>query len=119
MAHKMSSRAPVFALLFVIFCSMSRLLLLPVAEAIWLNLPNSGTKCVSEEIQNNVVVLADYYVIDEVVDAHHLPTVGARVCFSDFLSEFIPFVFCFFVYFSFLAMMPDSCFCKQVNYYCL
>lgn len=33
--------------------------------SIWLNLPSSGTKCVSEEIQTNVVVLADYYVISD------------------------------------------------------
>ncbi|WZY98546.1 hypothetical protein YC2023_070875 [Brassica napus] len=35
-------------------------------EAIWLTIPpTGGTKCVSEEIQSNVVVLADYYVVDE------------------------------------------------------
>ncbi|XP_041016001.1 transmembrane emp24 domain-containing protein p24delta3-like [Juglans microcarpa x Juglans regia] len=80
MAHNMSSRASVIAwLFFVIFCSTSHLLLIPVAEAIWLTLPSSGTKCVSEEIQNKVVVLADYYVVDEVAQAHHTPTVSARV----------------------------------------
>ncbi|OMP01019.1 hypothetical protein COLO4_12211 [Corchorus olitorius] len=52
--------------------------ILPVAEAIWLTIPSSGTKCVSEEIQNNVVVLADYYVIDE-NNPDHIPTVSARV----------------------------------------
>ncbi|TKY56176.1 Transmembrane emp24 domain-containing protein p24delta3 [Spatholobus suberectus] len=36
---------------------------LPRAEAVWLTIPSSGTKCVSEEIQANVVVLADYYVV--------------------------------------------------------
>ncbi|KAK8629796.1 hypothetical protein V6N13_078624 [Hibiscus sabdariffa] len=35
----------------------------PVGEAIWLNLPKTGTKCVSEEIHSNVVVLADYVVV--------------------------------------------------------
>ncbi|XAR55218.1 hypothetical protein NMG60_11035229 [Bertholletia excelsa] len=38
-------------------------LVLTVIDAIWLNLPQSGTKSVSEEIQDNVVVLADYDVI--------------------------------------------------------
>jgi p24 family protein delta-1 len=28
------------------------------AGAVWLEVPQSGTKCVSEEIQSNVVVLA-------------------------------------------------------------
>ncbi|GLT41921.1 hypothetical protein SLA2020_159490 [Shorea laevis] len=49
----------------------------PVGEAIWLSLPQSDTKCVSEEIQNNVVVLADYVVISEHHD--HLPTVSVKV----------------------------------------
>ncbi|GMH00258.1 hypothetical protein Nepgr_002097 [Nepenthes gracilis] len=50
---------------------------LPLAQAIWLNLPSSGTRCVSEEIQNNVVVLADYFVIDE--HGSGTPTVSAKV----------------------------------------
>lgn len=33
------------------------------AEAIWLELPSSGAKCVYEEIRNNVVVLVNYAVI--------------------------------------------------------
>ncbi|KAJ6954375.1 transmembrane emp24 domain-containing protein p24delta4-like isoform X1 [Populus alba x Populus x berolinensis] len=40
-------------------------ILVPVAEAIWLSIPNWGSKCVSEEIQNGVVVLSDYYVLNE------------------------------------------------------
>lgn len=48
-----------------------------VSEAIWLNLPSQGTKCVSEEIHNNVVVVADYVVIDE--QGHAIPTVSAKV----------------------------------------
>ncbi|XP_031254941.1 transmembrane emp24 domain-containing protein p24delta3-like [Pistacia vera] len=46
-------------------------------HAIWLNLPPSGTKCVSEEIQNNVVVLADYLVVSE--DHMHIPTISVKV----------------------------------------
>ena len=52
--------------------------LIPVGEAIWMNLPSSGTKCVSEEIQNNVVVLADYVVISE-DHTHPSPTIAVKV----------------------------------------
>ncbi|KAJ8492400.1 hypothetical protein OPV22_014121 [Ensete ventricosum] len=38
------------------------LLLVPGTTAVWLNLPALGTKCVSEEIQPNVVVIADYAI---------------------------------------------------------
>ncbi|KAM7265526.1 hypothetical protein ACFE04_003209 [Oxalis oulophora] len=47
------------------------------SEAIWLNVPSSGTKCVSEEIQNNVVVLADYVVVSEIHS--HIPTISVKV----------------------------------------
>nr|GMD04966.1 transmembrane emp24 domain-containing protein p24delta3-like [Ipomoea batatas] len=47
-------------------------------EAIWLNLPGSGTKCVSEEIHNNVVVLADYVVISD-DHVHPTPTISVKV----------------------------------------
>lgn len=49
-----------------------------VSDAIWLNLPATGTKCVSEEIQNNVVVLADYVVVSD--DHSHSPTISVKVC---------------------------------------
>ncbi|XP_057495270.1 transmembrane emp24 domain-containing protein p24delta3-like [Actinidia eriantha] len=52
--------------------------LLPVGESIWLNLPATGTKCVSEEIHNNVVVLADYVVISE-DHTQSSPTLSAKV----------------------------------------
>ncbi|KAH9751714.1 hypothetical protein WN944_006395 [Citrus x changshan-huyou] len=48
-----------------------------VSDAIWLNLPATGTKCVSEEIQNNVVVLADYVVVSD--DHSHIPTISVKV----------------------------------------
>ncbi|KAL3638159.1 hypothetical protein CASFOL_018029 [Castilleja foliolosa] len=60
------------ALLLVLMCVLRR------SEALWLSLPASGTKCVSEEIQSNVVVLADYVVIyDDHV--HPTPTISAKV----------------------------------------
>lgn len=46
-------------------------------HAIWLNIPSSGTKCVSEEIQTNVVVMADYVVISE--NYTHTPTISVKV----------------------------------------
>ncbi|KAF4348490.1 hypothetical protein F8388_018869 [Cannabis sativa] len=47
-------------------------------ESIWLTLPSSGTKCVSEEIQNNVVVLGDYVVVSE-DHTHDTPTISVKV----------------------------------------
>ncbi|XVE67356.1 hypothetical protein DITRI_Ditri08aG0154200 [Diplodiscus trichospermus] len=67
----------------VIFPSLLFVILLwglsnaPVSDAIWLNLPSTGTKCVSEEIQNNVVVLADYVVVSEILG--HIPTISLKV----------------------------------------
>ncbi|ESW31584.1 hypothetical protein PHAVU_002G250200 [Phaseolus vulgaris] len=51
--------------------------LVPSALAIWLTVPTSGTKCVSEEIQHNVVVLADYVVIPS--DHSQNPTIAVKV----------------------------------------
>ncbi|KAF0931287.1 hypothetical protein E2562_002634 [Oryza meyeriana var. granulata] len=48
------------------------------AEAVWLDLPQSGTKCVSEEIQSNVVVLADYSLMYESHPSSH-PTIAVKV----------------------------------------
>ncbi|KAF8108010.1 hypothetical protein N665_0115s0025 [Sinapis alba] len=51
--------------------------MVPVGEAIWLDVPTTGTKCVSEEIQSNIVVLADYIIISE--DHSIVPTISAKV----------------------------------------
>lgn len=76
------------ALLLLLFFTT---LILPQTQAIWLNIPSSGTKCVSEEIQTHVVVLADYYVVDnDVKDGHPLPTISAKVCFNSEPSFFPP-----------------------------
>ena len=65
---------------------------LPSALAIWLTLPATGTKCVSEEIQHNVVVLADYVVIPS--DHSQNPTIAVKVTFFPFIltpfSDFSP-----------------------------
>lgn len=50
-------------------------------EAIWLTIPpTGGTKCVSEEIHSNVVVLADYYVVDE-HNPENAPAISLKVRF--------------------------------------
>ncbi|CAN8305738.1 unnamed protein product [Cochlearia groenlandica] len=51
--------------------------LVSIGEAVWLDVPPTGTKCVSEEIQSNVVVLGDYLIISE--DHAVLPTISAKV----------------------------------------
>ncbi|XP_015582238.2 transmembrane emp24 domain-containing protein p24delta3 [Ricinus communis] len=48
-----------------------------VSEGIWLNLPATGTKCVSEELHSNVVVLADYVVVAN--DHSLVPTISIKV----------------------------------------
>lgn len=48
-------------------------------DAIWMTVPATGTKCVSEELQNNVVVLADYVVVSENDHSHLTPTIAAKV----------------------------------------
>lgn len=53
-------------------------LLLQKSQAIWLNLPATGTKCVSEEIHNNVVVLADYVVVSD-DHVHPTPSISTKV----------------------------------------
>ncbi|XP_074591788.1 transmembrane emp24 domain-containing protein p24delta3-like [Curcuma longa] len=60
----------------LLLCSL--ILLVPGASGVWLNLPASGTKCVSEEIQPNVVVLADYGVIHE-GQTDNLTTISVKV----------------------------------------
>lgn len=65
--------------LLLLLCSAA--MLPPRAAAVWLSLPPSGMKCVSEEIQANVVVFADYTVVYE-DDSHGTATVSAKVCIS-------------------------------------
>ncbi|XP_048226579.1 transmembrane emp24 domain-containing protein p24delta5 isoform X2 [Ricinus communis] len=76
MAGNCNSRSLVAVLSLFVLCSSFDVI--PVAEAIWFTIPSSGTKCVSEEIQNNVVVLADYYIINE-DQPQHAPTISVKV----------------------------------------
>nr|GMD51162.1 transmembrane emp24 domain-containing protein p24delta3-like [Ipomoea batatas]GME20857.1 transmembrane emp24 domain-containing protein p24delta3-like [Ipomoea batatas] len=66
-------------LLLVVVVAAAALLL--TGEAVWLELPSAGTKCVSEDIQSKVVVLADYYVIgnEEHATANVAPTISVKV----------------------------------------
>lgn len=50
----------------------------PTAAALWLSLPPSATKCVSEEIHAGVVALADYAVVHD-DDPQSMPTISAKV----------------------------------------
>ncbi|KAL7155898.1 hypothetical protein ABFS83_03G106900 [Erythranthe nasuta] len=54
----------------------------PAARGIWLDLPSSGTKCISEELHNHVVVLGDYYAfVGEDYDVNNTvtPTITVKV----------------------------------------
>lgn len=95
------TRLLVLPLALCLFCFASRLL--PQAEAVWLNIPSSGTKCVSEEIQTHVVVLADYYVVADQVEDHRLPTVSVRV--YSFIFNFYYYYYYYFV--SFVLRVVD------------
>ncbi|XP_010272786.1 PREDICTED: transmembrane emp24 domain-containing protein p24delta3-like [Nelumbo nucifera] len=61
--------------LFLLVSSMG--LLLPLGEAIWLSIPPSRTKCVSEEIHNDAIISGDYSLIAD--DLAHAPTITAKV----------------------------------------
>lgn len=64
------------------------------SEGVWLNLPVDGTKCLSEEIQSNVVVLGDYIVDDS---EGYNPAVSVRVTILFF---FTPLHFLHFYFFT-------------------
>lgn len=63
-----------FTLLVLLLCLTTLSL---KTEAVWMTIPSSGTKCVSEDIQTHVVVLADYYVVTE--EGPQLQTISAKV----------------------------------------
>ncbi|KAK4433689.1 Transmembrane emp24 domain-containing protein p24delta3 [Sesamum alatum] len=53
----------------------------PAARGIWFDMPSSGSKCVSEELRNNAVVLADFYSLGEHEDVNSTvaPTISVKV----------------------------------------
>ncbi|XP_050208993.1 transmembrane emp24 domain-containing protein p24delta3-like [Mercurialis annua] len=71
MGHDANMRRRVFLALLL------TLSIIGGTQGIWLTLPATGTKCVSEELHSNVVVLADYVVV---ADDHALiPTISIKV----------------------------------------
>ncbi|MFS7967844.1 putative GOLD domain-containing protein [Helianthus anomalus] len=70
MTDKSRLLLPIFLLLTLVFVQ--------IGESVWLNLPKSGNKCVSEEIHNNVVVVGDYVVISD-DHLHPTPTISSKV----------------------------------------
>lgn len=108
------------------------LMITPTAKAVWIDLPSSGTKCISEEIQRNVVVLADYFVIgDAEVHSERLPTISVRVSllfnslglmisllfwkslvrkwFLFYLNDFIILNYCWSIYLFIVLVIIDKC----------
>ncbi|KAJ0525195.1 putative transmembrane emp24 domain-containing protein [Helianthus annuus] len=69
MTDKIRLLLPIFLLLTLVFVQ--------IGESVWLNLPKSGNKCVSEEIHNNVVVVGDYVVISD-DHLHPTPTISSK-----------------------------------------
>lgn len=70
----MGDKIRVCMVLLIIF-----VVLIQKGDAIWMSLPAaSSTKCVTEEIHNNVVVLGDYVVISD-DNVHPTPTISAKV----------------------------------------
>ncbi|KAL5982492.1 hypothetical protein ACLOJK_016565 [Asimina triloba] len=61
-----------------IFLLLGLLGLPRLSSAVWVALPASGTKCVSEEIHSNVVVVIDYGVIPPEDRIHDMPTVSSK-----------------------------------------
>lgn len=96
------------ALLFVLF---SVGLNLPLGQAIWINLPSSGTKCVSEEIQTNVVVLTDYTVVPD-DSTYEIPTISAKV------PQYLNWVFLLFVNWVCFAFALFVFFVSDVGFLC-
>ncbi|KAG9130604.1 hypothetical protein Leryth_011864 [Lithospermum erythrorhizon] len=49
------------------------------SQAVWLTLPSKGTKCISEELHNNILVLGDYVVISDDSNHHPPQTISIKV----------------------------------------
>ncbi|KAE9608990.1 hypothetical protein Lalb_Chr08g0241511 [Lupinus albus] len=79
MAKDMNLRSETPMTLFLILLLSLTTFLFPQTEAIWLTIPTSGPKCLSEEIQTHVVVIADYYVVAVDTEGHQLHTISVKV----------------------------------------
>ncbi|KAF1871428.1 hypothetical protein Lal_00020221 [Lupinus albus] len=78
MAKDMNLRSETPMTLFLILLLSLTTFLFPQTEAIWLTIPTSGPKCLSEEIQTHVVVIADYYVVAVDTEGHQLHTISVK-----------------------------------------
>ncbi|KAE9605868.1 hypothetical protein Lal_00024594 [Lupinus albus] len=65
---KMDMNTPMLLFLwFTILC-----VVLPQTHALWIEIPSSGPKCISEEIHSNVVVLGDYFLFSDHKNTEHI-----------------------------------------------
>ena len=72
------------------------------AAGVWIKLPKTGTKCVSEEINAHVVVLGEYSgFYEEHFDAN--PTISGKVDRKDQTRQLIHFSLCYLVYNNFMG----------------
>lgn len=78
MARSITDLGTGASLVVLFLCLTTHFSVLPLAEAVWFTIPTTGTKCMSEEIQKNIVVLADYYVVTD--GGPQLSTVSVKVC---------------------------------------
>ncbi|KAJ8773405.1 hypothetical protein K2173_028582 [Erythroxylum novogranatense] len=49
----------------ILVCLIGSAYVVQRTEGVWLTIPSTGTKCLSEDIHSNVVVLANYYAFNE------------------------------------------------------
>lgn len=77
MATKVKSRSKLLPYLVLIICVISN-----YGGAVWLEVPSTGTKCVSEDIKQNVVVIADFSVVNDDSNPHTSLNIAARVTSS-------------------------------------
>lgn len=97
---KLRDRSGITTLLVLLLCLTTLFL---KTEAIWLTIPSSGTKCVSEDIQTHVVVLADYYVVAD----EGLHTISAKVLLS--LDKLINYFLCYLIFFCIHVAQVNYC----------
>lgn len=74
--------------LLLLLCFKMVFQVLLQAEAVYIDIPSSGTKCVSENIQTHTVVLAYYYVVTHIVNTTEFThedyqphSISVKVCF--------------------------------------
>lgn len=70
-------------LLVVLLCFSRR------SEAIWMNMPVTGRKCLSEEVHNNVIVMAEWVVIADDHLNYPAPNIFTKVGDSPFSFSFL------------------------------